>query len=362
MAVRAHGAMLEVVFRRRIVVLDAFDGSEPPRILWTRDLFDAHWSASNQMRSEIALTGLMTDDRLVYQLGSALCSADLVTGRTVWERRNIPFSYSVEGDQDYVIVLSRSDPKDPFGLVLHAASGAQDFGGLLGVGGPLIGDWHGRRVATTVYTPRRLTRSMTNLVTRKVDWSRSYSMPAWLVPIDDEEFGVIESSRKLHIHSTATGDQTMETQFDEGLNSPQVSVRRVGNRYIVIRQGGAFRVTPRMVQGQPLVESGGMWAVDRDTGKIAWTAAIQPPQMLVDLPAQSPVFVLLRPRPQFEAPRSRGVGTFISILDARTGKTIYEGREAISADQITVRLDLDAHAVIVNADKHRLEITAKPAN
>jgi hypothetical protein len=46
-------------------------------------------------------------------------------------------------------------------------------------------------------------------------------------------------------------------------------------------------------------------------------------------------------------------------LDAKTGKTVYEGREATSADRISVRLDPDAHSVIVTADKHRLEVTAK---
>jgi hypothetical protein len=361
MAVRVHGPLLEVVLRRRIVVLDGVDGTQPPPIVWSRALFDPHWSAANQMRTEIGLTGLMTDDCIYYQVGSALCAADLVTGRTIWERRNIPFPYSLLGDQDYVIAVSRTEPTEPFGLVLHAASGAQDFYGPFGVRGPLTGEWHGRRALTSVFTPRRLTRTMTDLVARKVEWSRDYSMPAWPIPIDDEEFAVLDSGHKLHIYSSATGAQSLETELDQSLNSPQLAVRRVGKRYIVIRQTG-YVVSPRYPERLQMVESGGVWAVDRDTGKVAWSASAPPPQMLVDLPAESPVLVMLRPLSRFETPRSSGLGTFLSILDARTGKTVYEGREATAADRISVRLDSDAHAVIVTTDKHRLEVTAKSAD
>jgi hypothetical protein len=82
----------------------------------------------------------------------------------------------------------------------------------------------------------------------------------------------------------------------------------------------------------------------------------------MDLPAQSPVLVMLRPASRFESPRSTTLATFISILEAKTGKTVYEGREATSADRINVRLDSDTHTVIVTTDKHRLEVTAKAAN
>jgi len=55
------------------------------------------------------------------------------------------------------------------------------------------------------------------------------------------------------------------------------------------------------------------------------------------------------------------MGTVITILDARTGKQVYEGRESTTADQISVRLDADARIVHVATDKHRLEISAKRA-
>src|SRR5262249_11334676 len=113
MSVRVQGPLIEVALRRHIVALDAIDGKEPPTILWSKELFDPHWTPVNQMRSEIGLIGLMAGDRVFYQLGSALCAADIVTGRTIWERRSFPYPYTLEGDADYVLALCKFEPNDP---------------------------------------------------------------------------------------------------------------------------------------------------------------------------------------------------------------------------------------------------------
>jgi outer membrane protein assembly factor BamB len=363
MVIRAQGPVLEVVLRRRIVVLDAFDGTHPPPILWSRGLFDPNWSAAKQMRSESGLTGLMTGECIYYQLGAALCAADLITGDVIWERRSIPFPYFLVGDRDYVIAIRRTEPMDPYGLVLRAASGAPvAAAGLLGMRGPLTDRWHGRSALTTLFTPEQLTCSMTDLVSRKVEWSHSYAMPSWPFPIDDDEFAVLDSGRRLHIHSTATGAQVFETELEPGTNSPQLSVRRQGNRYFVIRQTGAYMISPRYRERQQTAETAGLWAIDRDTGKVAWKTAIPTPQMLVELPAQSPVLVLLRPVTRLENPRSNGLGTYVSIVDVRTGKVIHEGREVTSPDRINVRFDSEAHMITVTTDKRRLEVTPKKAD
>jgi outer membrane protein assembly factor BamB len=360
LAIRVQGPLIEVALRRRIALLDGFDGKEPPRVLWSRGLVDPHWSAANQMRSEMALIGLTTDDRVFYQLGSALCAADIVTGQTVWERRNIVFPYQLEGDREYVIAVSRNEPMDPSGMVLRAASGAVVSNDSFGVPGPLVGDWHGRRVLTASFTTRELTRSLVDLVARKVEWTQSYPLPSYPISIDDDEFAVLEG-HTLHIHSTATGEELMKTTFDSSLNSPQLAVRRLGNRYIVLRQTAVFSLGPNSPRRVGGVDGNGIWAVERDTGKVAWSAALAPPQLLIDLPLQSPVLVTLRPVSRFESPRVTSLNTVVSIVESRTGRKLYEGREETSADHIHVRLDTDAHKVIVTTDKHRLEVSAKNA-
>ncbi len=279
----------------------------------------------------MGLIGLMTDDRVYYQIGSALCAADAVTGRTIWERRSISFPYSLEGDQDYVIALSRNEPNDPFGLVLEGRSGKQIFSGGFGMRGPLAaGDWHGHRVAMTLFTPRQVTRSMTDLVAKKVDWSRSYSLPAWPFAIDDQEFAVLDSGRTLHVHSSATGNQLSETPLGHSLNSPQLGVRRLGSRYIVLRQTGGFRVSPGSPERRPLAEGNGIWAIDRETGKVAWSAPLRRLSCSPScLPVQSPVLVLLRPVSRFDLRPDRRVfqPSFQFSTRKRARRSTKGGRE-----------------------------------
>jgi outer membrane protein assembly factor BamB len=359
--IRISGPFIEIAMRRRIVFLDGLDATQPPEVLWTRELFDPHWSAVNQLRSEMGLTSLVTPERAFYQIGSALCAADLVTGRPIWERRNIPFPYSLVGDQNHVIGLSRNETVDPSGFVLNGASGAEIFGGDFGVPGPLVGEWRGPAVVMSTYTPRRLMRSLTDLVSRKVVWSHNYAMPAWPLAIDDDEFAVLDSARRLHVHSSATGSQLFVTEFEHPPGSSQLSVKHLGSRYIVIRQTGTYLASPRFRDRVPPSDPDageGIWAINADTGKVAWSAPLAPPQALADLPPQVPVLVLVRPAGRFESPRP-GAGIHLTILDARTGKQVYEGRESTSAERIGVRLDADARKVIVTTDKHRIEITPK---
>jgi outer membrane protein assembly factor BamB len=353
-AVRARGPLLEITMHRRFAVLDAFEGNSPPRLLWTRSLFDPHASAG-QNRSEIGIAGLITDDFVFYQIGSILRCADSISGNVVWERRSVPSSYVLQGDDDFVIAISRSEPNEPSGLVLRTATGAEVLSGAFGIAGPLSNDWKGRRVFTTAVGPSHLSLAILDLVQRgKTVWSRSYPVPAWTTPIDDEEFAVFDSRGMLHIHSYETGAAVMETAI-QGPGAPQqVAVRRVGNRYLVISQGSAvrfpgFRDIPHGLPG------GKICAIDRDSGKEAWSISMPIPQTLLETSAQSPVLVFVRPLHRFESVRSNGE-EILSILDARTGGLLYEVAETTPPDRINVRLEREQHQVIVATDKCQLKI------
>lgn len=348
-AIRVHGPLLEVAMHRRFEVLDGFEGHAPPRRLWTGALYDPHWTPA-QSRSEIGLAGLMTNDFVFYQVGLVLRCADAITGETVWERRIVSPSYTLQGDEEYVVALARLEPNDPSGQVLRTATGEEVLSGLFGVAGPLSNEWKGRRVLVTTSGPSHLSLSLLDLVQRgKSDWSRNYRKPAWTTPIDDEEFAVLDARGILHIHSFANGAPILEAEI-EGPGPPsQVLVRRVGRRYLVISQGGAvrfpgFREIPR---GLP---SGKIWAIDRDTGKTVWTVSMPVPQILLETPADSPALVFLRPPARFESARSNGEAV-LSVVDARTGALLYDTSETTPPERINVRLDRDARRVIVSTDK-----------
>lgn len=355
-AIRVHGPLLEVAMHRRFAVLDGFEGRAAPKFLWSAELYDAGWTLA-QSRSESSTAGLMTSDFAFYQIGSVLRCADAVTGNLIWERRNAPSSYVMQGDEDYVIALAKSEPTDPSGLVLRTRTGAEVLKGAFGVAGPLSNEWKGRRLLMTTAGPSHLALSLLDLAERgKTAWSRSYPMPAWTTPVDDDEFAVLDSRGMLHIHSFETGAPIVETPI-AGPGSPaQVLVRRVGRRYIVISQGSAVRF-PGFRDIPHAVPSGKIWAIDRDSGKIAWTIAMPVPQILVETPADSPVLVLLRPPIRFESARANGEEV-LSMVDARSGALLYDAAETTAPDRISVRLDRDARRVIVTTDKCVLSVAA----
>jgi len=352
-----QGSLIQVVMQRRLAMLDAFDGNAPPRVLWTRSLYDHNWSPAAQSRSEIGLMGLFTGDFVFYQFGAALCCADAVTGRVLWERRNLPFRYFLRGDRDYVVALNRDEPNDPYGVVMRSDTGAEVFSGAFNIPGPLLGEWSGRRVLTTNIQPPDLVMTLLDAVERKVAWTRRYPMPAWHLPIDEEAFAVLDSKFKLHIHALETGALLVEAQLDRSLNGPQVNIRRLGRRYLVLSQSVAFRVPDLLQNGRRFAPTGTMTVIDGDTGQIAWSVPMPPPQLVLDPPASAPVLVLLRRTSRLESIRSNGADSILSVLDLRNGRSIYERDETTSIERINVHLDPNGQKLIVTTDKCRLEIS-----
>jgi outer membrane protein assembly factor BamB/predicted negative regulator of RcsB-dependent stress response len=347
--IRVHGPLLEVAMHRRFAILDGFDGHAAPNFLWAGALYDPAWTLA-QSRSEFGLAGLMTDDFVFSQLGSLLRCADVVTGNPIWERHNVATSVVLQGDKDYLVALARSDPNDPSGLVLHTATGGEVFSGLFGIPGPLQNQWNGRRVLVTSNGPAYLSLSLMDMVQRtKPAWNHSYRMPAWSTPIDDEEFAVLDSRGMLQIHSLESGARIVEASLERAASPSQILVRRVGQHYLAISQGGAVRFPGfrDLPHGLP---SGKIWSIDRKSGKTEWTISMPVPQVLVETPADSPVLVFLRPPTRFESGRSNGEEV-LSIIDARSGALIYDTTETTPPDRINVRLDRDARRVIVTTDK-----------
>jgi outer membrane protein assembly factor BamB/predicted negative regulator of RcsB-dependent stress response len=355
-AIRVHGPLLEVQMHRRFAVLDGFDGHSPPKLLWTAPLYDPSWTLA-QSRSEISIAGLMTNDFVFSQIGSVLRCADAVGGNLVWERRNVPTSFLLQGDEDYVLAVARGEPNDLSGLVLRTATGTEVLSGSFNIPGPLPNEWKGRRVLLTSAGPVHLSLSMMEIVPRaRPAWSKTYAMPAWTTAIDDEEFAVVDSKGMVHVHSFESGNRIVEAEIERPGSPSQVMVRRVGRRYIILSQGSGvrfpgFRDVPH---GNP---SGKIWAIDRESGKTDWSISMPASQILIDTPADSPVLVLLHPPTRRSESAQAGEGS-LSLIDARSGALLYDTAETTPPDRISVRLDRDARQVTVSTDKCVLTISA----
>ena len=87
-----------------------------------------------------------------------------------------------------------------------------------------------------------------------------------------------------------------------------------------------------------------------------FTTSLPSQQALVDVPAGSPVAILVHQGYRFEPPRSGGESS-LTVLDLRSGEIVYEGRESVSVDRVSVQLDPETHKLAIRMDKAWIEIT-----
>ena len=248
-SLRIDGPLIQLVMRRRIAMLDGFDAVSPPRVLWTRDLYDPNWSPALQRRSEIGIMGLLTDQYVFYQVGSTLVCADATTGQEIWERRNAPSNSMLHGDSEYLIA-ARNEPIEPNGLVLRSRTGEDVLSGYFAVPGQLFREWRGRHVLAQMDQPSQLSLAMIDIALRKTDWTQTYHLPTIApVPIDEEEFGVLDADGRLVVRSYQTGATVVTAQIERMAHPPQI--HRVGNRYLVMGVTGPVRFPLPTLRNSP---------------------------------------------------------------------------------------------------------------
>jgi hypothetical protein len=353
--------LIQLVMRQRFAMLDGFDPSEAPRVLWTRELHDPNLSPVAQLRSEIAMTGLVTDDYVFYQVGPALCCADIVTGDLLWERRNIPFTYVLHGDNEDLVAVTR-EPNDPTVAVFSSPTGAVISSGTLTFPAPLAGEWRGRRVLAAAVQPPHFSLAMIDVASRKTIWTKNYALPMSLPLIEEDEFTLVNSDMVLSVNSFESGNPIFTMPIEGGGRAPQMLIKRSGNRYFLLSQGSVVHIGPPTREALREAAIGKLWIVDRTTRKGVHSDALPLPQSFVDSPDDCPVIVLVRRPTRLEALRSNGGEVVLTILDARTARTLYEGQENTAAERISVHVDPEAHKVIITTDRSRLDITPAPGS
>jgi hypothetical protein len=220
----------------------------------------------------------------------------------------------------------------------------------------MISHWSGRH-AVTMTTQPKLSTALFDVVKRESVWTRSYEMPAAYVPIDDEEFGIVGSDGVLHIHSFETGEPVLEAQLEPAGRPPQILVQRAGSRYILVGRLGAPR--PAGVLKAPPQPRSQITALDRQTGRTLWSVPAPIARLPISQPPASPLVILVGAAGRFDSGGGSGVQANLAILDARDGRTVYEGKELVSPDRIDVRVDPAGPKVVVSLERCRLELAAQ---
>lgn len=310
------------------------------------------------------------------QQGMLVC-LETSTGQELWRRYNMPVGVRCFGDDQVlgivydnsrqVDLLSpldgqtlRTEHLEPEGELLHhwgrhllIASGQPRAGmlltprppgavpppnpkpqnpqeALLGVTVPELAPAPEVREAPT----QPLQLSLIDLEGMKTAWSRTYPAGSAAFEVDEEWLGVLHAPDKIELLDWRTGSLVSETPVTcpEGLVSVLAAV---SDQMIYVSLSSAVTAKQLTTGYRPgwrwPLTSGPVHALDRQTGKQAWTRVIENRGLPLSQPRDVPLLVFydawegpdpaqpLAPKPKEVASWSRYL-----FLDARTGETLHE--------------------------------------
>lgn len=351
------------------------------------------------------------------QQGMLVC-LETSTGQELWRRYNMPAGVRCFGDEQVVGVvhddsrqvdlLSPLDGQtlqtvrlDPDGELLHhwgrhllIARGQPRAGMLLtprpaGTTPPAPQpqpepepeDLPGGLEPPVVPTPELreapsepLQLSLVDLDGMKTVWSRTYPAGSAAFEVDEEWLGVLHAPEKIELLDVRTGELISETPVTRPAGLVSVSAA-LSDQMIYVSLSSSVTAKQLTTGYRPgwrwPLTSGPVHALDRQTGKQAWTRVIENRGLPLSQPRDVPLMVFydawegLDPA-QPVAPKPKEVASWSRylFLDARTGETLHESAIRQGSWQTphyaTMDKDRKAGRVDVKLDRKKIRFDYAP--
>ena len=358
--VRDH--LLLLLIGKDLLAVDLLGTPEDPapRWLWHQNLIEASAAimvqrglAPAQARMNFAplgpdntaVVGPVSQRQVVILRGRRLSALDPHTGQPLWIREGItPGSGLFGDDEELLVVPPESHEAQVFGMRDGAARGTVRM--------PPTNWWVTPRGRHLVVWGRPLDRqvlALRDLTTGEDLWSREFPPGSLVTQIEGEEALVLDPAGRLTCVDLARGEIRFETAVEVGDPVTELQVVRTGENYLVM----ANRPLPngptivRHSQNVHLTVNGTVHLLDRNSGKLLWSAPMERQQFDPQQPAGLPLVTFASH--VFE-PRRGGNGLeqrfLMTSLDRRTGKLLYEeSRSDEPLHFIDYRIDEDAQTI-----------------
>lgn len=292
-----------------------------------------HVLGSSVLVSESTAIGsvdFLNSHSLVYRTGSTLRTVSAATGETIWTRDRISPESLIFGDELRLSVVSLRNAHCQLFDIRTGTLLAEHFDI------PLNG------ILATVGTDPivRQIRSSTHLVSRFDMRSGTpiweYELPGTAMIRPDNGNRLVELHRdgEILIREQSTGSVIIEVQGQKQLLPGVFFIHETPTGYVLFtatpQRDFQSQIRPLNLQGsrQDKVE-GPAYGIDGRTGRLLWTAEIEPQFFTASQPRSLPFVVLAcqsrrQPAGGFAVP----VRSFpICVLDTRTGKTLFTADE-----------------------------------
>lgn len=350
MSAYVYGRLMVVLLGDRFVVLDALSTKRVPPVLWTRSLFEPTPGTTQVMLPRLRVfadgrvidpygrlmgtVGVVSGEQIVYQQGTKLTAADLLTGEPLWVRNNVSRGSLVFGDNDYLFVES---PQTNQAFILRASDGEQ-------LGTKALPDvdqriaTHGRKILCWTKVPAGNRLQWIDVLSDQAEWSLQFDFGSAVTVLQEEIVAVMQPDGGFTVLDLHTGSAMFEATVEAVEQISRISLFASPDRYVLLIDTSESESDPASsVRVYPIPHDAGVsingraYGFDRHSGKALWSTSIE--HQAIDVRQQSTLPILVfacRFLPRVMRNGQPGIGRAhmysVLILDQRTGDVIYQDR------------------------------------
>lgn len=380
------------------VVYESTDPQQAPRLAWQQTLRTSGMSqaevmfAQQGMRVRVMPNGQvvrlggtvngrslgqfvgLTGEVALFIVGQKLSAVELDSGRLAWSRLDVvpgPVTASVD---ERAVVIQPSATRDL--ILLRTLDGASLMKQSLDAADVVV--WmRGTRLLSSKPLATGTVVELRDIEQKRVVWTRTHAPGSLLTTVDDEDVAVLEPDGRMTAVQLLSGHVRYETELPLKWQAPGaaplgqpatwLTVQRNRDRDIVVVgsaskvQNGTRAIPFDSSSAGSFPLDGHVCAVSQADGRLLWATPVE--QTIFDRtqPAGLPVLLLAaRHYDQARAAANPFGNRFrikASVLDKRTGRTLYATEENAPAAPPRLEPDPDHRRIVANFHDWQLDLT-----
>lgn len=386
------GHFLVFSFATHFFVVDPYGNMKSPKSIWDRSLIERPSGRNTNFSfRRIGVAGarriqvitadgkplgkvcLVTPRSVIYQRGTKLTSADILTGEVLWERQNVSRNSKIFGDEKHLLVSEIGSDRAKVLETFDGTMKMNDLGRLANdVSLPskeqTILDYVGTKILVSQVKGNRTTISLFDPLAHRIIWKKEFTAQVRTALVEENEIAVVELSGTLHILRKATGRTVISAPVEEGKKLNSIFVFRTDRRYIMMTHHTSpnknFINQFSYSNYNDYKVNGDVYAFDRNQGQRLWKVRVDDQLYSPFQPKNIPAIVFKK-RYYQNFLRRRGSRTqkfAIEILDERDGNKLFRGEFPTSNAMISTKYEPADRRLVVSTYRNqvRLVMSDKP--
>ncbi|MCA9038721.1 MAG: PQQ-binding-like beta-propeller repeat protein [Planctomycetaceae bacterium] len=361
-SVYTSGPVMLLILNGELSVWISRGPDDSPTMLWNRSLNETEEeSLSSHIRNRtpwydisVPFAGPILEDRIYYRIGSTLYSAELETGRVLWQVKRVSESSLLFGNEAVLGALS-SDPRMPRTITAYNAI----TGEVLNTITPQLGHQPIAILSNECVFSGVLNGDLTvyaqEIENGNTIWNHKFPLNSAMDVQRDEvgdRLAVLDPEGNFHLVDLTTGQKMIELKVDPIEKLEKIRLVTTDNQYLVLVEKEHDRnasfyypQNPRSLH-TPFLVNGGCFAINRQDQSLAWQQAFNGEMFYHDQINELPLMLFsIKIKENSQTFRTSQILKTM-VLDRRTGKILFQHQTPAA---------VDSYNIVLNPEKQRIE-------